>query len=87
MIRFLIFLAIGYGLYRSLKTWMASSSQRKMDSRGQSRIDDVMVKDPVCQIYFPKREGVHWRHESRDYYFCSRACMEKFKLEHIGNDG
>ena len=81
MIRFLILLAVGYGLYRALKSWTAPHPQGKMDGRGQDRIDDVMVKDPVCQVYFPQREGIRWSHDGSDYFFCSQACLEKFKLE------
>lgn len=79
MIRFLIMLAIGYGVYRSIKTLVAPPNREKMDGRDLGRIDDVMVKDPVCQVYLPQREGILWTHDGRDYFFCSQTCLEKFK--------
>jgi len=41
-------------------------------------IDDEMMKDPVCNVYFPKREGLHLHVNGQDLYFCSDACREKF---------
>jgi len=41
-------------------------------------IDDVMVKDPFCEVYFPRREGHHLKYEGKDLYFCSSTCKEKF---------
>ena len=85
MIKFLVLLAVGYTLYRSLKSWTALKRQEKMGGRGQSRIDDVMVKDPICQVYLPQKEGIRWSHDGSDYFFCSQACLEKFKREQSGD--
>ncbi len=43
------------------------------------QIEDVMIKDPVCQVYFPRKEGVQWRQGGETYYFCSPECLEAFK--------
>lgn len=85
MVKFLILLAVGYGLYRSFKSWTSPHPRRKMDGREQNRIDDVMVKDPVCQVYFPKREGIRWSHQGSEYFFCSQTCLDKYKLEKAEN--
>lgn len=47
---------------------------------GQSagEIDDVMVKDPCCNIYFAKRDGLHLKMDGKDLYFCSQECRDKF---------
>jgi YHS domain-containing protein len=41
-------------------------------------IDDEMVKDPFCGVYFAKRDGVLLRHQGQDLYFCSEDCRDKF---------
>jgi len=41
-------------------------------------VDDVMVKDPVCEVYFPKREGLHLHDRGQDLYFCSNECREAY---------
>ena len=80
MIRLLFFAALVYLGYRAAKRFMSltRSGERKDFDRTSGEIDDIMVKDPYCQTYFPKRNGVHLRHEGKDLYFCSRECREKF---------
>ena len=46
--------------------------------KAAGEIDDEMVKDPYCEIYFTKRDGVHLRHRGEDLYFCSEACRDKY---------
>ena len=42
------------------------------------QIDDDMVKDPYCGVYFAKRDGVLLRHQGKDIYFCSEECRDNF---------
>ncbi|MBU1163547.1 MAG: hypothetical protein KKA75_05285 [Proteobacteria bacterium] len=37
-----------------------------------------MIKDPFCETYFPKRNGVHLLVDGKDLYFCSTECRDKF---------
>ena len=78
--RLLILLGLIYLCYRALKSWMVQSglSQNTVSGKTAHQIDDVMVKDPLCDIYFPKKDGVHLRSDGKDYYFCSKACRDKF---------
>ena len=71
--RLLILLGIVYLCYRFLKSWMLKdqSSQKTVLSKKAGEIDDVMVKDPYCEIYFPKKDGVHLKIDGKDLYFCS----------------
>jgi len=61
MIRFVILFVVVYVLYRSIKAWMfpAASSSESVSGQTTAEIDDVMIKDPFCEAYFPKRNGVH----------------------------
>jgi YHS domain-containing protein len=43
-----------------------------------AQMDDVMIQDPFCEIYFPKKDGVHLRINGKDLYFCSEDCRDKF---------
>ena len=80
MIKFIIFFVVGYVAYRSLKSWMfpAVSSSRSVSDKTTTEIDDVMVKDPFCEAYFPKRNGVHLKFGGKDLYFCSIQCKDKY---------
>ena len=80
MTKILILIIIGYLCYRAVNNWMAKSvTYRKEVAPGSAgEIDDIMVKDPSCGIYFPKKDGVHLRYKDEDLYFCSEACKETF---------
>ena len=84
MIRFIILVVVGYVLYRSLKSWMfpAASSSRSVSRETAAEIDDVMIKDPFCEAYFPKRNGVHLNFGGKDLYFCSNQCKDKYLVAH-----
>ncbi len=78
--RYLIILGLIYFAYRTIKSWMlqAGPLKTKVSRKPAGEIDDVMVKDPYCEIYFPKRNGVHLKIDGKDLYFCSTECRDKF---------
>ncbi len=82
--RFLILCLLIYVGYRALKALVlprGSSSTARMEE-GPARVDDVMVKDPFCQTYFPKRSGIKESIQGETLYFCSTACRDSY-LEDI----
>ncbi len=80
MIRLIILFVIGYFAYRAIRSWMHPNTFRKKTVAGKAagEIDDIMVKDPFCEVYFPKRNGVHLEVDGKDLYFCSTKCRDKF---------
>jgi len=80
MIRLLLIIGIIYAVIKIRKVMKSLSESKKQNFPGMAntRIDDVMVKDPFCEVYFPKREGHHLKYDGKDLYFCSSACREKF---------
>ena len=78
--RLLIIIGVAYLAYRALKSWMLQNASTKKTVAGETagEIDDVMVKDPLCQAYFPKRNGVRLKTNGEDLYFCSQECRDKF---------
>ncbi len=78
--RLLILLGVIYLGYRFLKS-MITAGHRPAET---GQIDDIMVKDPYCQVYFPRRNGVHLHSEGQDLYFCSAECKEKYLAERSG---
>ena len=83
MIRFIILFVVVYILYRSIKSWMfpTASSKRSVSGQAAAEIDDVMIKDPFCEAYFPKRNGVHLNFGGKDLYFCSSQCKDNYLAE------
>lgn len=77
--RLLLLIIIAYLAYRAAKLWV----MRHLQAPGQNdahhpSIDDLMVKDPVCGIYFPQREGVELKRGGQQFLFCSAACRDRF---------
>jgi uncharacterized protein len=77
--RFLILCLLIYLGYRAVKSFTPrdSSSTREVHE-DLTRVDDVMVKDPFCQTYFPKRNGIKAVINGETYYFCSTECRDKY---------
>jgi YHS domain-containing protein len=80
MIRFVILAIVGYILYRAVRNWMfsGSNSAEHVTAQDNDQIDDDMVKDPYCEVYFPKRNAVHLHFNDQDLYFCSAECKKKY---------
>ena len=88
MIRFIILAVVAYVFYRALKSWMFPSPDSAKSVSGQDigKIDDVMIKDPFCEAYFPKRNAVHLNYGGQDLYFCSAECKDKYFAAQSGNE-
>ncbi len=84
MIRFIILFAVGYLAYRALKARMIpkTTSMRSVAGNSTGKIDDVMIKDPYCDAYFPQRNGVHLELGGKDLYFCSDRCRDEYLVAH-----
>ena len=54
------------------------SANKTFFSTPPTKIDDVMIQDPYCKVYFPKRDGIHLKDKGKDLYFCSTNCRDKY---------
>lgn len=83
--RLLVLMGLLYLCYRFLKSWVLKekSSQKAAFEKKTGEIDDVMVKDPYCEVYFAKRDGVHLNIKGKDVYFCSIECKDKFLEKNV----
>jgi len=80
MSRLLIIGLLIYLGYRAVRSLVDSSglNDRSVSAKDVGKIDDVMIKDPYCRVYFPQKEGVHLREGGKDLYFCSDDCRDKY---------
>ena len=51
---------------------------KNVSGKAAGQIDDVMIKDPFCQAYFPRRDAVHLNLNGNDLYFCSKECRDQY---------
>lgn len=47
--------------------------------------EDILVEDPVCQTYVPKKQALRAVKDGETYYFCSEKCCQTF-LEDKGEE-
>ena len=83
--RLLIFIALVYLAYKVLKVWLRPTVTRTMGGAAGDMprdMDDVLIKDPFCETYFQKRNGVSLKLDDRELFFCSPECRDKFIAAH-----
>ncbi len=73
--RFLIWLVLGYLGYRIIKSLLAS---RDLPARGAAKGTEAF-QDPVCGTYVAPDDAIIGRYNGERLYFCSEACLEKFR--------
>ncbi len=83
MIKFLIIIGIFYLAYRVLKSALLKGlSNQELGKESGTELDDVMIQDPFCGIYFPQRNGVSTKIKGDTLYFCSNECRNKYIESH-----
>ncbi|MBU1054419.1 MAG: YHS domain-containing protein [Proteobacteria bacterium] len=83
MSKLIIYILLFFCGYKMLKYLMtpSASSDSKTDSKSDAAdklSDNLMIKDPVCEVYFPKKEGIFLNYGGQEMYFCSTECRDKF---------
>ncbi|MBW1719799.1 MAG: YHS domain-containing protein [Deltaproteobacteria bacterium] len=85
MVRFILFSAFFLILYYVIKGFLKSLKSRKVLKTGskqagkQPPIIDVLVQDPVCGVYCPKKDALTLNWQGKTYYFCSDKCRNEFR--------
>jgi uncharacterized protein len=85
MVRFILFSALFLVLYYVIKGFLKGLKSQKVLKTGskqadkQSPITDVLVQDPVCGVYCPRRDALSLNLQGKTYYFCSDKCRQEFR--------
>lgn len=80
MLRFIVGLALGYLAYLVIKKvavllglWPQAPKPLEGD-----REPDVLVQDPVCKTFIPRRDALKAEKGGQTYFFCSEGCLKRF---------
>lgn len=80
MFKFLLYLGLGYMVYliikplaRSLGLWPQAPRPVTKDQG-----PDLLVQDPVCKTFIPRREALRAEKGGTTYFFCSEGCLKRF---------
>lgn len=77
--KLIIYILLIFFVYKIFKYLAAPSASAKGKIyRKADTVDDIMVKDPVCEVYFPKKDGISLNFGGKEIYFCSPECRDKF---------
>lgn len=77
--KIIIYLLLIYLVYKVIKAWTAPSDHSGKEEYGSAgQVDDIMIKDPVCGVYFPKKDGIYLNADGKELCFCSSECRDKF---------
>ena len=72
MLRLLIWILIGYLVYRMVRGKVAPEIEK------QSSATETF-QDPVCGVYVSEADAVVGNLEGKRYHFCSMGCLEQFE--------
>lgn len=78
MIKLLFFGVLAYIGYQIIKPWLSKHISIYVSDDNKKEVEDMMVKDPQCQTYFPKRQGVSAIINGQEVFFCSQECRDKY---------
>jgi YHS domain-containing protein len=81
MFRLLFGLALGYLGYWALKKVAGSLGLWPQAPRPLHKAEqgpDVLVQDPVCKTFIPRREALRTERDGTTYFFCSEGCLKRF---------
>jgi YHS domain-containing protein len=80
MFKILLYFGLGYIGYViikkvavSLGLWPQAPKPLERD-----REPDVLVQDPVCKTFIPRREALRAEKDGATYFFCSEGCLKRF---------
>ena len=74
-----ILLYVAWRLLQGISGSMRSSrASRNKRAETNTKVQDVLVEDPVCHKLVPKNQAIRCRVDDKTYYFCSDTCCDKF---------
>ena len=80
MFRLLLGLGLGYLGYVIIKQVAVSLGLWPQAPKPleRNRDADVLVQDPVCKTFIPRREALKAEKNGATYFFCSEGCLKRF---------
>jgi YHS domain-containing protein len=81
MFRILLYFGIGYLAYAIIKQVATSLGLWPQAPKplGKNQEPDVLVQDPVCKTFIPRREALRAEKDGVTYFFCSEGCLKRFQ--------
>lgn len=69
---------VAWLLLRGIFNFRKKESVTGKEQKSNSKVEDVLVEDPVCHTLVPKNQAIRLRKDGETFYFCSEACCDNF---------
>ncbi len=82
MIKLLLYFVLFYCGYKILKSAVKtlgfSGQGRSQVNTGSGDVANVMIQDPLCKVYFARKDGVCLMIGGKELCFCSEECRDRY---------
>ena len=80
LLKLLILIVVAVFIYRAARQWFGPVPYRGTGNPGSppEKVDDEMIKDPQCGVYFPRRSAVALTEHRPALFFCSIECRDRY---------
>lgn len=79
MIRLLIWALLIYIGYKIVVSLIAGKRPGTVERNNSAKDTSITYQDPVCGIFVSEDDAVVGKLDGQKHYFCSMACLEKFR--------
>ena len=79
MTRLLLILGLGYVVYRLVQKWLHPGAGPRPGPGPERDQPELLVQDPVCKTFIPRKEALKVQKDGKDYFFCSEGCLKRFR--------
>jgi YHS domain-containing protein len=77
--RLLLILGLGYLGYRLVQKWLHPGAGPRSGPVPQRDQPELLVQDPVCKTFIPRKEALKVEKDGKNYFFCSEGCLKRFR--------
>jgi YHS domain-containing protein len=80
--RLILGLVLGYVIFRLVKRAYRSFTLGPGSSPKAApppREPEVLVQDPMCGTFIPRKEALKTARDGKDFFFCSEGCLKRFR--------
>ncbi len=90
MIKLLLYFVLFYCGYKILKSAVKTlgfgRQGRSQVNTGSVDAANVMLQDPLCKVYFARKDGVSLMISGKELCFCSKECRDSYLAAHEKNE-
>jgi uncharacterized protein len=77
--RLLLGMALAFVVFRVYRKIKESVSLERQESSHEIAEPDILVQDPVCGTFVPRKEALKMVQNGQEHFFCSEGCLKRFR--------